>query len=87
MKSKLIHEHHGEKTFALIFDTGDEAMAGLVEFAKLNHLGASQFHGDRRVSRGDAGLLRLGIQGVHEDPGEGAGRGSLAHRRCCLEGR
>ena len=29
MKSKLIHEHHGEKTFALIFDTGDEAMAGL----------------------------------------------------------
>ncbi len=43
MKSKLIHEHYGEKTFALIFDTGDEAMAGLVEFAKLNHLGASHF--------------------------------------------
>lgn len=43
MKSKLIHEHYGEKTFALIFDTGDEVMAGLVEFAKLNHLGASHF--------------------------------------------
>ena len=43
MKSKLIHEHHGEKTFALIFDTGDEAMAGLVEFAKRNQLGASHF--------------------------------------------
>jgi len=43
MKSKLIHQNHGEKTFALIFDTGDEAMAGLVEFAKQNRLGASHF--------------------------------------------
>ncbi len=43
MKSKLIHDHEGEKTFALIFDTGDEAMASLVEFAKANALGASHF--------------------------------------------
>ena len=43
MKSKLIHEHHGEKTYALIFDTGDEAMAGLVEFARQNALGCARF--------------------------------------------
>jgi uncharacterized protein len=43
MKSKLIHDHQGEKTFALIFETGDEAMSALVEFAKANHLGASHF--------------------------------------------
>lgn len=43
MKSKLIHEHDGEKTFALIFETGDEAMAGLVEFAKANQLAAARF--------------------------------------------
>jgi uncharacterized protein len=43
MKSKLIHDQNGAKTFALIFDTGDEAMAGLVEFAKSQSLGASQF--------------------------------------------
>lgn len=43
MKSKLIHDQQGEKTFALIFDTGDEAMSGLVEFAKANKLGASRF--------------------------------------------
>jgi predicted DNA-binding protein with PD1-like motif len=43
MKSKLIHEHEGEKTFALIFDAGDEAMSGLVEFARANRLGASRF--------------------------------------------
>ena len=45
MKFKLIHDHQGEKTFALIFETGDEAMSALVEFAKANHLGASHFTG------------------------------------------
>ena len=43
MKSKLIHEHDGEKTFALIFDTDDEAMAGLAGFARDNQLGAAHF--------------------------------------------
>jgi predicted DNA-binding protein with PD1-like motif len=43
MKSRLIHEHKGEKTFALIFETGDEAMKGLVDFAKANKLGAARF--------------------------------------------
>ena len=42
MKSKLLHEQNGQRTFALVFDTGDEAMAGLVEFAKTNELAASQ---------------------------------------------
>jgi uncharacterized protein len=43
MKSKLIHSGKGEKTFAIIFDTGDEAMSGLIEFAKAHSLGASHF--------------------------------------------
>ena len=42
MKSKLIYEHHGEKTFALVFDTGDEVMSDLVEFAGSNKLGAAR---------------------------------------------
>ena len=41
MKSKLIQDENGAKTFALIFDTGDEAMSGLVEFAKSQSLGAA----------------------------------------------
>lgn len=41
MKSKLIDQQGGQKTFAVIFDTGDEAIAGLLEFAKANHLGGS----------------------------------------------
>jgi predicted DNA-binding protein with PD1-like motif len=43
MKSKLIHEHQGEKTYALIFDTGDEAYSGLVAFAKEHALGGARF--------------------------------------------
>jgi uncharacterized protein len=33
----------GIKTFALIFDTGDEVVSGLVQFAKQNGLGGSHF--------------------------------------------
>ena len=40
MKATLISEQ-GEKTFAVIFDTGDEVMAGLLDVAKTYHLGAS----------------------------------------------
>ena len=44
MKSKLLDDN-GEKTFALIFETGDEAAAGLLEFAKKNNIGAAHFTG------------------------------------------
>jgi predicted DNA-binding protein with PD1-like motif len=43
MRSRLLHEQNGERSYALIFDTGDEAMAGLSEFAKKNQLGAARF--------------------------------------------
>jgi predicted DNA-binding protein with PD1-like motif len=42
MKSKLIHEHQSQRTFALVFDTGDEALSGLVRFAREQGLGAAQ---------------------------------------------
>src|ERR687886_195995 len=41
MKAKQIHEERGQKTFALVFDTGDEVMAGLTEFAKTKDLAAA----------------------------------------------
>lgn len=34
MKSKLLHEADGRRTFALIFDKGDEAFAGLMQFVR-----------------------------------------------------
>ena len=42
MKSKLIHEHDGERTFALIFEMGDEVMSNLINFAEKNKLGGSR---------------------------------------------
>jgi len=43
MNFKLIHEQTGQRTFAIIFDTGDEAVAGLESFAREQQLAASQF--------------------------------------------
>lgn len=42
MKSKLLSEGN-EKTFALIFDKGDEVVENLLKFAKQQQLGGSHF--------------------------------------------
>ena len=41
MDSKLIHEEGGEKTFALVFDTGDEVVSEITNFARENALDAA----------------------------------------------
>lgn len=43
MKSKLLHEQGGQRSFVLVFETGDEAMAGLKEFAFQENLLAATF--------------------------------------------
>jgi predicted DNA-binding protein with PD1-like motif len=43
MKVQLLHEQQGEKTFAAIFDKGDEAVAGLQDFAQKNQVTAAHF--------------------------------------------
>jgi len=43
MQSKLIHEHDRQKTFVLIFETGDEVASGLAEFARAQELAAAHF--------------------------------------------
>ena len=43
MRSKLLHESDGQKTYALIFETGDEVMSNLKTFARDNRLGSSHF--------------------------------------------
>jgi uncharacterized protein len=45
VRSRLIHENAGQRTFVLVFDTGDEAMAGLSEFAREQRVGAAQLTG------------------------------------------
>jgi predicted DNA-binding protein with PD1-like motif len=44
MKSKLIH-HDLQRTYALVFDIGDEVMEGLRSFADAHELTAAQFTG------------------------------------------
>ena len=43
MKAKQIHEERGQKTYALIFDTGDEFISELTGLAKENGLDAADF--------------------------------------------
>jgi hypothetical protein len=43
MKSKLIYESNGQRTWALIFDLGDEVLGELNAFARANNLGGSHF--------------------------------------------
>ncbi len=41
MRSRLLHEQDGEKTFVLVFDKGDEVVEGLTNFAADGGLGAA----------------------------------------------
>jgi predicted DNA-binding protein with PD1-like motif len=43
MRSKLLYRSGGQKTYALIFETGDEVMGGLTAFAREQRLGGSRF--------------------------------------------
>ncbi len=48
MQAKMLHEDsgqgsRGERTFALIFETGEEVMAGLTGFARAHHVTAGRF--------------------------------------------
>ena len=43
MRARLLHDHQGQKTFAVIFETGDEAMKGLSDFAREQKLSAAHF--------------------------------------------
>lgn len=41
MRSKRIHEHQGENTYVLVFDSGDEVVSGLSDFVRENGIGAA----------------------------------------------
>ena len=58
MKSKLIKDND-EKTFVLIFDTGDEVVSVLMDFAKEHRLKAAQFAGIGACLRVTLGFFEL----------------------------
>jgi len=42
MKQKLLNETNGQRTFAVVLDTGDEVMACLESFVKTQHIRTAQ---------------------------------------------
>lgn len=67
MKTKLINDGD-EKTFALVFDTGDEVVAGLLAFAKERKLAASHFTGIGACERVTLGFFELGRKDYKKIP-------------------
>lgn len=45
MRQKLIHDADGRRTYALILDTGDEAMDEIARFARREQITAAQISG------------------------------------------
>jgi predicted DNA-binding protein with PD1-like motif len=43
MKSKLLHQEAEEKTYVLVFETGEEVASGLLDFAKRQRMHAARF--------------------------------------------
>lgn len=60
MQAKQLHEENGQKTFALVFDTGDEFMAELTAFAGENGLDAASFTALGAFSRATLGYFDMG---------------------------
>jgi predicted DNA-binding protein with PD1-like motif len=67
VKSKLLHEG-GEKTFAIVFDAGDEVVAGLLAFAKEHKLAAGRLTGLGACERVTLGFFELGRKDYQKIP-------------------
>ena len=52
MKSALLHDHDGQRTFVVVLNTGDEVMTTLAAFASAQRLHAAQFTAIGALSRG-----------------------------------
>ena len=58
MKAKLLNEE-GARTFALVFDTGDEFVSGLLDFAQRENLVGAHFAGIGAFERLTFGFFEL----------------------------
>lgn len=72
MHWQLLSDEGGVRSYAVIFATGDEVLAGLTEFAEAQHLGASRVTGIGALQRATLGWLDLdkkAYRAIHE-PGQ-----------------
>lgn len=70
MQSKQIDEQNGQKTYALVFDTGDEVMEGLTRFAKDEGLDAASLTAIGAFSDVTLGFYDLERQEYEKNPVE-----------------
>jgi uncharacterized protein len=59
MKSRLVWEQAGERTFVVVLDAGDEAFAALTEFANKNRLGGASLSAIGAFERATVGWFDL----------------------------
>jgi predicted DNA-binding protein with PD1-like motif len=57
MESRLLHENAGQRTFSIVLQTGDEAIASLRTFAERERLSAAQFTAIGAFSRAELGYF------------------------------
>ena len=70
MEAKQIHEENGQKPFALVFDTGDEVMAGLGGLAAENDLNAASITAIGAFSEATLGYFDMERKEYKEIPVE-----------------
>lgn len=67
MKSKLLNEN-GQKTYLVVFDSGDEVISGITQFAKNNQLNASQISAIGAFSEATLGFFNFSIKDYKKIP-------------------
>jgi hypothetical protein len=67
MNSKLL-DSTGQKTFALVFDKGDEVVAGLTAFARAQKVGAAHFTAIGAFSEVTLGYFDRGLKDYKKMP-------------------
>ncbi len=70
MQAKQLHEENGQKTFALVFDTGDEFVERLTSFAEENGLSAASLTALGAFSDVTLGYFDMGRKEYDEIPVE-----------------
>ncbi len=68
MKAKQIHEERGQRTFAVVFDAGDEVVSGLTDFATENGLDAASFTAIGAFGTATLGYFDLEKKGYEKIP-------------------
>ncbi|HSI01314.1 MAG TPA: PPC domain-containing DNA-binding protein [Reyranella sp.] len=59
MKSRLLWEQAGERTFVVVLDGGDEAYSAITDFANTNHLGGASITAIGAFERATVGWFDL----------------------------